>query len=122
MVFDALLSKVFMASTVIAVGYGVAQHKIVKSQDAQITNLHVQNALLESNLIVAEVRLNDVKTTLKATADALSLAEANSRETEAIKDWVNGQEDADIPDWFIVLLARLGVGLWPDGDRTERPH
>jgi hypothetical protein len=66
---------------------------------------------LQNELSIAKTRLAQSIEAQNAAAESLVRAQYATRELAAIKDWIRGNEDAPVPEWFNDLLVRLGFGL-----------
>lgn len=86
----------------------------IKDRDLQLTTVTRERDNLRSELATAQERLRQSQRAQVAAAEALSRANAASRELASIKDWIRGNEDAPIPAWFDDLLVRLGLSVRPD--------
>ena len=87
------------------------QRATIATQKVELASLARERDNLRSELTTAEARLKQAQQAQVAAADALSRARAAADELAAVKDWIRGNEDAPIPEWFDVLLRRLGFGL-----------
>ncbi len=89
------------------------QRTTIAQQETKMSALVRERDNLKSELSVAAERLRQSQRAQMTTAEALSRAQEASRELASLKDWIKGNEDASIPDWFVDLLNHLGFGLRP---------
>lgn len=95
------------------------QRTTIANQKVELTTLTRERDNLKSELATAQVRLQQAQKAQVAAADALSRARAAELELAAVKDWIRGNEDAPIPDWFVDLLVRIGFSVRDPADRGQ---
>lgn len=100
-----------LIATLAAGGYSLWLRAELADQALDLADVQRERDNLKSELATAQLRIEQSRRANQRAAEALANAAAASRELEAIKDWIGGNEDAPIPDWFNDLLVRLGFGM-----------
>ena len=107
------LSGALVVLLLVSGGLVLQQRTTIANQKVQMSSLTRERDNLKSELATAAERLLQSQRAQMTTAEALSRAEEASRELASVKDWIRGNEDAPVPDWFFELLVKLGFGLRP---------